>query len=491
MTTKPDLPKWVPSDEVLKITDPGTGKKNNGFIYKEKPAFQFINWLWNSASKWFLGLQGSYYDIVIGSAAQVTANEATHDITDLDDTLAVAGSRVLILDGTHTLLGNLALSNNDLKIKSESPLAILDISTFTATFSGARNFILLRVTNSGAGDVIVSGAGSVFEGIDLPIANVAVSNGAIARTSGTTGGIKIFEFVGKLTGTAATATNALSLGGSAAALFAKLASPAFTGSPTAPTKSPGDNSTNLATTAYTDAAVGGAASVGQTQLKTAQGEVSFSKTGTGTASSLVTLPGGTYGFYPQTKSVLDGSNPGETLAQIFGDGGTDKSTYATYVRLTVVNDGAGGTDEVFAQQRYIQSSPPYKIGDIGWGHFFYLLCNKSTGEIICSYEAQDPPWAYNGPNWLHKNDPELLALIPHPFPDFGTALFPESDFEVVLVDLRDFDVNLWLYDNIGKGKTILGNHHEFASIGKTKTRKEVGLPEIIGFTDKIKIKARN
>ena len=34
-------------------------------------------------------------------------------------------------------------------------------------------------------------------------------------------------------------------------------SPAFTGTPTAPTQTPGDNSTRLATTAYADAAGGG------------------------------------------------------------------------------------------------------------------------------------------------------------------------------------------------------------------------------------------
>jgi hypothetical protein len=200
MTTKPDLIKWVTDDGAAKISDPGSTKKLAGFIYKEKVASQFLNWMWNRVSKWFLGLQGSYYDIVIGSAAQVTAFEATHVMADLIDALAVAGSRILILDGTHTLLGNLSLTNDDLKIKSESPLAILDVSTFTATFSGARDFILLRVINSGAGDIIVSGAGAVFAGIDIPIANVTVSNGAIAETSGDTGGIKQTEFIGRLTG---------------------------------------------------------------------------------------------------------------------------------------------------------------------------------------------------------------------------------------------------------------------------------------------------
>lgn len=45
-------------------------------------------------------------------------------------------------------------------------------------------------------------------------------------------------------------TNALTLNGDAAALFAKLASPTFTGTPAAPTAGAGTNTTQIATTAY-------------------------------------------------------------------------------------------------------------------------------------------------------------------------------------------------------------------------------------------------
>jgi len=44
--------------------------------------------------------------------------------------------------------------------------------------------------------------------------------------------------------------NVTTLGGSAAALYAKLASPAFSGTPTAPTPAAADNTTKIATTAY-------------------------------------------------------------------------------------------------------------------------------------------------------------------------------------------------------------------------------------------------
>ena len=79
-----------------------------------------MNWFFNQIYKWFRGLQGGYFDIVVGSAAQVTALEATHVLDDLDDALVTAGTKVLILDGTHTLLSNFALANDSIKMQSES-----------------------------------------------------------------------------------------------------------------------------------------------------------------------------------------------------------------------------------------------------------------------------------------------------------------------------------------------------------------------------------
>jgi len=157
---KPDLIKWVTDDDAAKISDPGSTKKLAGWIYTERPPFQFLNWLWNITSKWFMGLQGSYADIIVGSATQVTNNEATHVVDDLNDVLVVAGSRITILDGTHILASNLALTNNDIIIESESTEAIIDVSTFTISISGLRTFSKFNLINAGAGDVSISGAGS-------------------------------------------------------------------------------------------------------------------------------------------------------------------------------------------------------------------------------------------------------------------------------------------------------------------------------------------
>lgn len=190
MSTKPTHPKWIPDGNSAYLTNPGEAKRALGFIYTEKPAFQHYNWSLFNFSEWIKGLQGGFFDIIVGSSTQVTDFEATHEIDDLDNALVVAGSKVLFLDGTHTLTADLALSNADIILLSESPAAIITVSTFQILMTGARQMLNLRITGAGANDVQLSGAGSHFEGIDLDIANVQVSGGATAKTSGIGGGVK-------------------------------------------------------------------------------------------------------------------------------------------------------------------------------------------------------------------------------------------------------------------------------------------------------------
>ena len=126
---KPNLLKWVSGDEAARITDPGASKKLAGFLYKEKPPFQYLNWFFNQIYKWFLGLQGNYYDVIIGSATQVTNLEATNVVTELNDTLVPAGTKVFILDGSHTLTANITLSNSNLRIDCESGATLINLNS--------------------------------------------------------------------------------------------------------------------------------------------------------------------------------------------------------------------------------------------------------------------------------------------------------------------------------------------------------------------------
>jgi hypothetical protein len=99
------------------------------------------------------------------------------------------------------------------------------------------------------------------------------------------------------------------------------------------------------------------------------------------SSSLKTLPGGSYGFFPQSKQTDSG--------------------YDSYV---------------YAQQRYVTAS--------GHDHWIFLLVDKETGKPISSYQAPDHPSANQG-------DATELD-IPHPFGSYD----PEKH-EIVVVDNSD------------------------------------------------------
>lgn len=238
---------------------------------------------------------------------------------------------------------------------------------------------------------------------------------------------------------------------------------------------------------YTDTAVAGTtyfdglrhfhvpdAAISQPKIKTATGEVSI---GGGGASNL-TLPGGTYGFYPQVKQTTDAG----LLSQICM--GYVSGSYATQIYLSA----AGGTYGAgYAQQRYIQASPPYKIGDITWGHFLFLLRN-AAGDVKAAYEAEDPPWAYNGAIYLPKDDPARLTEVPHPFADYWLKDPAVDGLEIVMVDLTARDVKKAKQDNAKVGKGLLEDIPALITgKGKPKPHAAYGLPNIPRFSDKVKI----
>ena len=125
--------------------------------------------------------------------------------------------------------------------------------------------------------------------------------------------------------------------------------------------------------------------VGQAQLKTTTGEVS-----TSAGAVNATLPGGTYGFYPQVKFTAGGTSTSMNAQIALVVSGT---SYVTNIRLAT-DDGGGGTAS--AQHRYVQASPPYNLGNGDVPLFMFALVD-SLGKIRATYVAPEPPWAYNGP----------------------------------------------------------------------------------------------
>lgn len=137
-----------------------------------------------------------------------------------------------------------------------------------------------------------------------------------------------------------------------------------------------------------------AASVNSAALKTSAGAVST----TGILHS--TLPGGSFGFWIEMKrssTTTWYADAAPALSYLQGGSVASlRSIPATYTN-TITLATVGGT--IYAQQTYVQASPPNWInkddGEIPL--FVYAKINKSTSEIVGVYSADAAPWHYNGP----------------------------------------------------------------------------------------------
>lgn len=152
------------------------------------------------------------------------------------------------------------------------------------------------------------------------------------------------------------------------------------------------------------AATTGIASVSQGDLNTSTGTFSqntsntidFGDTG-GPASYIVpgdpdthiVLPGGQYGFVPQSKTASTNWLSGWWLC-------TNSTSYEAAAMPFIYDSAIQNNKSVQGQQRYVTASPPFDMGDGEAGGFIFLLMNKD-GTIEASYRADVPPWGYNGP----------------------------------------------------------------------------------------------
>jgi hypothetical protein len=140
--------------------------------------------------------------------------------------------------------------------------------------------------------------------------------------------------------------------------------------------------------------------IDQGNLKTTTGEVTQSGV---TGWTLLTLPGGEWGFYPQFKTGAT-TNPAHHITcsilpviAFAGDTGAlvEQLLHTNYLtRISLWQDS--GVDTSTCLQRYVQASPPYDLGDGEVPLFLFALVD-SLGKIVATYTAEDPPWANNGP----------------------------------------------------------------------------------------------
>lgn len=143
------------------------------------------------------------------------------------------------------------------------------------TISGATGNVTVSVTTNGvtlgqlaqqpANTVLANATGSTANVTAFTVPGCSTSSSALTWTSGT-------GF------TCNTTVNASTLGGTAAASYALLASPTFTGTPAAPTATAGTNTTQIATTAFAQNAVTGGANAGAFTTLSATGLITPSST---------------------------------------------------------------------------------------------------------------------------------------------------------------------------------------------------------------------
>lgn len=161
--------------------------------------------------------------------------------------------------------------------------------------------------------------------------------------------------------------------------------------------------------------------IGQSELRTANGSVSYVvniNDGDEIKANTLILPGGQYGFYPNISVSTNDTPPLGDLGRAsayfaaellksydFGSGVSLASTITLSAKSPLdgisINPELDGT--ITAQQRYMTASPPYNLGNGDCSHFIFVKL-ASNGDIISTYSAGAPPWAYNGPTDIRPDE---------------------------------------------------------------------------------------
>lgn len=181
-------------------------------------------------------------------------------------------------------------------------------------------------------------------------------------------------------------------------------------------------------------------SISTAKLKTASGQVSSS------SGAVIAMPGGTYGFYPQTRSSTGSSTAGRiTMGGTSLNGnGQINSSYGTWIAF--IPNGC----TLYAQQLYVTAS--------GQDYWVFVLADKTTGEIVSTYCAPDHPCYGNGGD---------VEQTPHPFGDFDqdkyfVAILDKASVEKVRYEknpaellLDNFKINAdGVYEPIHSGRFL-------------------------------------
>jgi hypothetical protein len=230
-----------------------------------------------------------------------------------------------------------------------------------------------------------------------------------------------------------------------------------------------------------DQAAIGASAVGQGELKTDTATGSVSVPASSSSSLALT---NTYSWWTGS------GNTGGAGRITFGNDNVAAGT------IGVFNTSGSVSNTFFIDERFIQASPPYSIGNVKWGHFLFVLRTIGTGDIKGAYESTDPPWGNRG-LWIpDKNSPERMLVAPHNFANYWDKDPAVDGLEVVMVDLRNFDVDalklfcqkeeVRLRKGVKPWQELLKN----ITIGNKIPYDTFGVLSTTGLTDRMKIVGR-
>ena len=181
MTTFPDLNQLRYATDPGKVSEPSEGKKDTGYVAREKPPA--LPWNWNRLKSFerFKLLQGGESHKIIGDATEKSKFTADLLMSELLDAALEAGDRIIFKDGTHTMSAAKTLSLDGLELRCQSYSSEIDVNGYILTLSGNMLRGEINVVNAVAGSVVISG--SDIEGlsvrIDDPLGVDFVGSGSI------------------------------------------------------------------------------------------------------------------------------------------------------------------------------------------------------------------------------------------------------------------------------------------------------------------------
>jgi len=187
------------------------------------------------------------------------------------------------------------------------------------------------------------------------------------------------------------------------------------------------------------------ASVNQSALKTttASGNVSVSAS----SGNSYTLTGGTYSWWTASGTAASISGI------LFGNGDVAAGL------IGVHNTAPGVSNTFYVDERYVQASPPYNLGDGDIPLFIFILMNKN-GDITGTSIAPDPPWAYHGPTDIKTGKQQVKSFIDClDNPSSIEGYFKKDKYKIIPEghERKNADMNLFPhpFNNVRSDETVI------------------------------------